>query len=82
MEDVFKFNFAGQAVFQGAGEDTEVARCRTGEGVEVVKLDLLVICLMANIEGTTGNGGRKKRDVIWLLIIYCVLCSQWKANES
>jgi len=56
-------NFAGQAEFQGAGEDMEVERCRTGEGVEVVKLGLLVICLMANIEGTTGNGGRKKRDI-------------------
>ena len=67
-------NFAGQAEFQGAGEDTEVERCRTGEGVEVVKLDLLVICLMANIEGTTGNGGRKKRDID--IVVDYLLCTR------
>lgn len=39
-----------------------------GQG-EVVKFDLCVICLMANIEGTTGKGGRKRGIFIWLLTI-------------
>ena len=70
-EDAFKLAFAGSAEFQeaevGTSEDTEVERCRT-DG-KIAMSDLCVVGLMANIEGTAGNGGTKTGIFIRLLTI-------------